>query len=89
MAINIKNDRVCELIRRASELSGRSQVSVVEEALERYLADASSGPDADPGGPDPGVERILAQIDASLAPTDADAVRASLEDLYDDEGLPA
>jgi antitoxin VapB len=89
VAINIKNDRVCDLIRRASELSGRSQVSVVEEALERYLADASSGPDAGPGGPDPGVERILARIDASLTPTDADAVRASLDDLYDDDGLPA
>ena len=40
MALNIKNERVCRLAKQAAELTGRSQVSVLEEALEAYLAEA-------------------------------------------------
>ncbi|MCK0111544.1 type II toxin-antitoxin system VapB family antitoxin [Ornithinimicrobium sp. F0845] len=85
MAINIKNPHVVELVRRAAHASGRSQVSVLEEALERYLRDleprASRSPDR--------IGEILATLDAAITPADAEAIRLTIDSLYDDEGLPA
>lgn len=82
MALTIKNDRVCDLAREAAQRSGQSQVSVIEQALERYLADY-----AEPVGRR--VDEVLARIDASLAPGDAAAMRVELDRLYDERGLPA
>ena len=39
MSLNIKNEHVHALAREAALLTGRSQTSVIEEALERLLAD--------------------------------------------------
>ena len=39
MSLNIKNEHVHELAREAARRTGRSQTSVIEEALERFLAD--------------------------------------------------
>ena len=38
MALNIKNERVCRLAKEAAERTGRTQVSVLEEALEDRAA---------------------------------------------------
>lgn len=82
MALTIKNQRVCDLARQAARESGQSQVSVIETALERYLAEHV----ATTGGR---VDAVLASIDATLCPGDAEAMRRELEGLYDDRGLPA
>ena len=37
MGLNIKNQRVHELARQAASRTGKSQTSVIEEALRRYL----------------------------------------------------
>ena len=37
MSLNIKNERVHEMAREAAARTGKSQTSVVEEALRRYL----------------------------------------------------
>lgn len=82
MAINIKNERVCEMIRRASELTGRPQVSVLEEALERYLATTvDSGEEA--------VAETLAEIDALMTPEKSAAMERTRQSLHDEDGLPA
>ena len=39
MSLNIKNEHVHELAREAARRTGKSQTSVIEEALERFLAD--------------------------------------------------
>ncbi len=85
MGLNIKKQRVHDLARSASERSGLSQTSVIEEALEMYLEsmEATSGP----------AERRV-RIDGLLADLDdrlSDADRRQLRDaeLYDDSGLPA
>lgn len=39
MSLNIKNEHVHELAREAARLTGKSQTSVIEEALEKLLAD--------------------------------------------------
>ncbi len=39
MSLNIKNEHVHELAREAARRTGKSQTSVIEEALEKFLAD--------------------------------------------------
>ena len=39
MSLNIKNERVHELAREAARRTGTSQTGVIEQALERLLAD--------------------------------------------------
>ncbi len=39
MGLNIKNEAVHDLVRRAAHKTGQSQTSVVETALRRYLDD--------------------------------------------------
>lgn len=85
MAINIKNERVCELVREAASRTGQPQVSVLEAALTRYLADLV----ADEPSRSDRVEEILARIDASLTAKDKATMRATMDGLYDERGLPA
>lgn len=39
MSLNIKNEEVHDLVRKAAKITGKSQTSVVEEALRKFLAD--------------------------------------------------
>ena len=85
MSLNIKNEHVHDLAREAARLTGKSQTSVIEEALERLLADLEQ-------------ERrrigLKADIMAIAADFQARMVAAgdgplSSDWLYDDEtGLP-
>lgn len=81
--MNIKNPRVHALAREASARTGLTQTSVIEQALERLLADLK----ADTSGQRGRVERVLAQIDARMTPHARAAILA--DDLYGDDGLPA
>lgn len=91
MSLNIKNERVHDLARRASELTGKTKTAVIEEALTDYVAkvDVSWRDD---------IEARWAVVDEAIAK--AEAVRAARPpgqrkdfteaDLYDPEtGLPA
>lgn len=44
MGLNIKNARVHELARQAAAVTGKTQTGVIEEALERLLADYGADP---------------------------------------------
>jgi antitoxin VapB len=80
MSLNIKNPRVHSLVRDAARITGKSQTSVVEEALRRYLDELARD---DRRGH---AEAILAELRESLAGIDP---RPLLDDLYDAEtGLP-
>ena len=92
MALNIKNERVCRLAKEAAERTGRTQVSVLEDALERYLAELA----------DPEVARqhavelrlnttraLLAEIHGAMSDEDRQSVRAAMDAMYDENGLPA
>lgn len=83
MSLNIKNPRVHALARELANRTGRSQTSVIEEALTRMLDD-----DARPVTMDrrARVDRLLADIDARL--TDEDRAEIRAVELYDDVGLP-
>lgn len=88
MGLNIKNERVHALAREAARVTGKSQTSVIEEALERLLRDYGADP------LQAGVDRKLASIRVivdgySADPGTGDAAIARVEDLYDEtSGLP-
>jgi antitoxin VapB len=84
MALNIKNERVHALAREAAHLTGKTQTSVIEQALEELLARHS----AERGEAErrDRVDRILAEFDKRLAGKPL----MDHNDLYDPEtGLPA
>ncbi|MFL0577749.1 type II toxin-antitoxin system VapB family antitoxin [Dietzia sp. 179-F 9C3 NHS] len=84
MSLNIKNERVHELARRAAKCTGRTQTGAIELALERLLAEYEDA-----------TERRLRVINEAVAKADAlitDEERAdpdflSTDVLYDENGL--
>jgi antitoxin VapB len=82
VSMNIKNERVHELAREAARRTGRSQTSVVEAALEAYLA----GLDSTRSARAERLREVLADFDDLL--TDADRTAMTADDLYDEVGLP-
>ncbi len=84
MSLNIKNERVHDLVREAARLTGKSQTSVVEEALRRYLDQIEQAENR--ASRDAELDQLLAQMRRELAGVD---LHAAIEDLYDpDTGLP-
>ena len=87
MSLNIKNEHVHELAREAARRTGKSQTSVIEEALEKLLADLDYSPEAVKARTED-LLAIAADFQARLTPEDRE--RMNTDWLYDDEtGLPA
>ena len=84
MGLNIKKESVHELARAASARTGLSQTSVIEEALQMYLARLDEPSERDDRRRR--VVEILDDMDARL--TDADRAALTTDWLYDDQGLP-
>lgn len=89
MGLNIKNERVHALARRAADVTGRSQTSVIEEALTLLLQQLGADPmQAAQDRRSDLVQRCLAEIDVEVARTQPGEI-ARVEDLYDETtGLP-
>ncbi|WP_232678060.1 type II toxin-antitoxin system VapB family antitoxin [Nocardioides sp. R-C-SC26] len=84
MSLNIKNPRVHELAREAARRTGKTQTSVIEEALEQLLRGL---PDEDSRA-----DRAWAwyrRMAAGRTDEERVALRAAEGDLYDEDGLPA
>lgn len=90
MGMNIKNERVHALARRAAEVTGQSQTSAIEQALVLLLREH----DADPVTVDRDRRlRRLVDIGSELRDSSTDPAAGSgprrVEDLYDERtGLP-
>ena len=86
MSLNIKNEHVHDLVREAARRTGKSQTSVVEEALRRYLDELER--EQSRAAKDKRLYEALARIDALVAahPGDYDF---NGDFLYDENGLPA
>lgn len=84
MGLNIKNEHVHELARRAARVTGKTQTGAIEEALQLLLARTG----------DPERERqeridlLWHEITADTTEADRRATRAVMDDLYDEAGLP-
>lgn len=82
MSLNIKNERVHDLVRTAAQKTGLSQTSVVEAALRCYLANL------DQEGRRQRADELVADMQRRWRESDAPPFTA--EDLYDPvTGLPA
>lgn len=85
MSLNIKNERVHELAREAVRRTGKSQASVIEEALEKLLADLEH--ERRKVGLKENIMAIVEDFQARLTPEDRERMTTGW--LYDDEtGLP-
>ncbi|HMC02751.1 MAG TPA: type II toxin-antitoxin system VapB family antitoxin [Cellulomonadaceae bacterium] len=85
MGLNIKNERVHQLVREAAQRTGLSQTGVIEEALNHYLRDL----DEERSAARRRVDEILAVFDARLSDQDRAEMTELMDDLYADEtGLP-
>ncbi|MDQ2845255.1 MAG: type II toxin-antitoxin system VapB family antitoxin [Actinomycetota bacterium] len=89
MGLNIKNERVCALARKAATATQQTQTSVIEQALQELLArhrvDAADAEEAKR------VERArltLVDMQQRWAATDSERPFTT-DDLYDENGLPA
>lgn len=79
--LNIKNQRVYELAKTLSERTGRSMTRVIENALERQLAELSDGRT--------GIAEALHALALEAAPALRHLPPDPFADLYDEEtGLP-
>ena len=86
--MNIKNERVHELARQAAARSGRSQTSVIEEALVRYLAELDASSESTEARRRDAIDRVLAKLDERLTDRDRETLLRAGDELYDDSGLP-
>lgn len=85
MSLNIKNERVHELIKLAATRTGLSQTSVVEAAITRFLDEL----DAPAGAADRVEQARRISVEFRQGLTDDDLSRLSPTPLYDEHGLPA
>ncbi len=85
MSLNIKNERVHELIKLAATRTGQSQTSVVEAAITRLLDEL----DAPVGVADRVEHARQISVEFRQGLTEDDLVRLSSNPLYDEHGLPA
>lgn len=89
MSLNIKNERVHALAREAARVTGKSQTSAIEEALERLLAEYGEDPvEAERKRRLDIIRQIQLEV-ANLPEAEGEDRIRSEEDLYDPEtGLP-
>lgn len=92
MSLNIKNERTHALVRELAELTGQSQTSAVEAAVERYLQEirarsAECDEDRRREARRERIDRALQDLWAHTPP-DPDFRREADEALYDEAGLP-
>ncbi|GMA23422.1 hypothetical protein GCM10025864_11810 [Luteimicrobium album] len=86
MSLNIKNERVHALAREAARVTGQSQTSVIERALEELLAREKRESERDERNRR--IAEVLAEIDARTTDEDRARARQIMEDMYDENGLP-
>jgi len=86
MGLNIKNERVHELVRRLAEATGQSQTSAIEDAVRRRLFEVES---TEAEHEIRRRARMRAATERArrlpeLGPTTDDVLR----ELYDESGMP-
>lgn len=88
MALNIKNDRVHALARKAAAVTGKSQTGAIEEALEQLLAVYGADPEAHARAAKIDLAHDVARRYRAIQVEGASAL-AAVEDLYDaSTGMP-
>lgn len=85
MALNIKNERVHALAREAAAQTGKTQTGAIEQALEELLERHRRDSDEERRR-DEEIRRLLDDIHARVK---AGPPLMDIDELYDEDGLPA
>lgn len=86
MSLNIKNEKVHEMVRRLAELTGQSQTSAVEDAVRRRLEEVDGEKEKRQAEKLAAINRIV-ERSRLRGGTWAD-YEAIIDDMYDEQGLP-
>lgn len=86
MAINIKNEETSTLIRELAEVLGTSMTAAVHEAVTTRLEQARTEANC---GEDPVLDKMRWIARDAAARVEATGGRLRVDDLYDEQGLPA
>ncbi|MCL2464154.1 MAG: type II toxin-antitoxin system VapB family antitoxin [Micrococcales bacterium] len=84
MSLNIKNPRTCASVRRLAETTGLSQTSAVEQAVERWLEELERETTRYQEH-----QALLERYWANLTDESRDAMQRAMDEMYDENGLPA
>lgn len=87
MGLNIKNERVHQLAKRAARATGTTQTGAIEQALVEYLERIESESRATEQ--DDELDRLLADMHRRVRAAGRAKGYAAMAALYDDKGLPA
>lgn len=85
MSLNIKNERVHELARRAAHLSGKTQTAAIEVALERFIAECEVDPEVTRQHR---LDLLWREIQTGTTDAEREVTRKIMDELYDEVGLP-
>lgn len=86
MSLNIKNERVHEMVRRLAELTGQSQTGAVEDAVRRRLDEMDGAKEKQRAEKLAAIARIVEEFNRDLSPSPT--YEEIIDDMYDDMGLP-
>lgn len=84
MSLNIKNERTHALVRELAKATGLSQTSAVEQAVERWLEEIRRQQSRREAH-----RALLDDYLAHLTDEGRDAMQRAMDELYDENGLPA
>jgi len=86
MSLNIKNEKVHDLVRRLAELTGQSQTSAVEDAVRRRLDEVSGARQAEIARKRAAIDRAVRSFQEDLPPHPT--YEEIMDEMYDEKGLP-
>lgn len=84
MALNIKNQRVCELAREAADRFNTTQVEVIERALQELLHSKEQRRSERHAR----VMAAVATLQACFTEEEREAIRNVDKEIYREDGLP-
>lgn len=87
VSLNIKNEHVHALAKEAARRTGATQTGVIEQALEQLLASLDARADDDARRRR--LDELMAEIRAETTEQDRAEVQRTMDQMYDERGLPA
>ncbi len=86
-ALNIKDPAVAEKARKLARLKGKSITAAVSEALDESIDSATRRTAAADEERERRIEETLKRLRASIPPN-APSYEETMDEMYDDDGLP-
>lgn len=86
MGLNIKNERVHDLVRQLAELTGQSQTSAIEDAVRRRLEEMRGDAEKERAERARRLDEIIEEF--QHLPVVGPSYEEIMADMYDERGLP-